>query len=314
MNTSNPSNRPSDFTPLILPHQRPVFEHLSAIGRTCFAVQRKTIPVRLRTNTLIVGPTGTGKTFLASAVARGLGVPCLTLSVSNWVLLSCSDRGAEITWRSIIKFLYQNRREPGVVIFLDELDKLTGNASWDVYLRVECFGLLDFTLPTGITGNDNDLIEGDMRAAALEMLNNKTFIVGGGAFQHLWESRAQPNIGFNKSFGAPFPPSPDELAQTLPREIINRFGSELMVLRELGDSDYLHMLEATSPLVPSYLRETFEQIGLEMIPSALNMRQGCRFLEDVMLQTLLAERASLQLPSPARHQHPEKSHKECPKE
>lgn len=295
MNTSNPS--PSDLATLILPHQRPVFERLSAIGRTCFAVQRRTIPIRLRTNSLIVGPTGTGKTFLASAVARELGVPFLSVAVSNWVLLSCSDRGAEVTWRSIVKFLYRNRREAGVVIFLDELDKLTGTTSWDVHLRVECFGLLDLTLPTGITDSDNDLIEGDMHAAALEMLNNRTFIIGGGAFQHLWESRAQSHIGFNASFDAP-PPTPDELAQTLPREIINRFSSELMVLRALGDSDYIHMLKAISFLVPPYLRKTFEQIGLEMIPAALNMRQGCRFLEDVMLQTLLAERALLQLPSP----------------
>lgn len=299
MDSSNPSDVPSDSSPFILAHQRPAFENLQAIGRACFSVQRKTIPLGLRTNTLVVGPTGTGKTFLAREVARELGVAFMPLAASNWVLVGCTSRGAEITWSSILNFLYRNRDASGVVIFLDELDKLTGVSSWDVHLRVEVFQLLDLTLPIGLKDVDDDLVSSDVYAAAQDVISNRAFIIGGGAFQHLWEARSKPGIGFRDQAGrqTSSPPRPDELTQTLPREIVNRFHGKLQVLPELQRSDYVRMLEKTVAKVPSYLREAFLHVGYRTLDEALELRRGVRFLEDAMLDAILAERSSLQITS-----------------
>lgn len=310
MDSINPSDPPSDSAPLIFAHQRAAFESLSAIGRACFSVQRQTIPCRLRTNTLLLGQTGSGKSFLVESVARELGVPFLPVALSNWVILSGTDRGAQTTWVAIADFLHKNRNAAGVVIFLDEVDKLRSTtSSWDQQVQVESFLLLDGRVPKFLKDSDGDLLSDSTLEAAQDMLANRTLIVAAGAFQHLWESRSRPAIGFGELCGVPALPTPDELARSIPREIVNRFSRELIILTPLQMSDYKDMLAAIAPKVPHYLRETFLRIGHEQITEAMAMQQGCRFIEDIMLQTILSERTSLQmLPQKLAAQPEKQSH------
>ncbi len=77
------------------------------------------------------------------------------------------------------------------------------------------------------------------------------------------------------------------------REIVNRFSRELLILQPIQTSDYRDMLASIAPKVPPYLRETFLRIGHEKINEAMVMQQGCRFIEDILLQTILSERTSL---------------------
>lgn len=293
-----PSDARSDSPPLILSHQKSAFERLVAIGRACFGVQRNTLPVRLRTHSLIVGPTGTGKTFLARAVAKELGLGAknfLPLSVSEWVLLSCTRRAAMNTWTTICKFLLSNKSSDGVIIFLDELDKLNGQCDYEQFQRTEVFQLLDLTLPTGLVDDEGDPIGELDLAAAREVLSNRTFLIGAGAFQQIWETRSTSCIGFHERLPDPQPLALGDLAQTLPRELINRFRRELLILPQLQHRDYIEMLESTAVRVPSYLRDGFLRIGHESISGALEMNQGCRFLEDTLLEAILAERRSLKV-------------------
>lgn len=291
---SQSSDSTSDSPPPILNHQRRVFDYLLSVGHACFGVQRNTLPVKLKTNSLVIGPTGSGKTFLAKAVASELGVPILILSASNWVLLGCSERGAEVTWRTIFNFLSRNTKSSGLVIFLDELDKIAGSSSWDVHLRVEIFNLLDLIIPEGLKDEDGDLFGSSSCAAARDVLMNRTLIIAAGAFQHIWEQRAQSVIGFSEPTTESSPPTSQDLVQTLPRELVNRFAGRFSILPPLRHTDYLSMLEDTAARVPSYLRQTFLRLGSEKILEAISMQQGCRFLEELMLNTILAERAHLQ--------------------
>lgn len=288
------SDVPSDSPPPVLDHQQHVFDHLLSVGRVCFGVQRNTLPVKLKTNCLLVGPTGSGKTFLARAVASELAVPILILSASNWVLLGCSERGAEVTWRTIFNFLSRNTKSSGLIIFLDELDKIAGSSSWDVHLRVEIFNLLDLSIPEGLKDDDGDLFDPSSCAAAREVLMNRTLIIAAGAFQHIWEQKTQSVIGFNDPTTELLPPTSQELVQTLPRELVNRFAGRFSILPPLQRADYFSMLKDTAARVPSYLRETFLRLGSEKISEAISMQQGCRFLEELMLNTILTERAHLQ--------------------
>ena len=61
---------------MVLRHQRAIYDELLATARVRFSFGGAG-PVRLRTSTLIVAPSGTGKTHLGAAVASGCGVPYL---------------------------------------------------------------------------------------------------------------------------------------------------------------------------------------------------------------------------------------------
>ncbi len=300
MSSTTSSDVASDSPPLILRHQQSAYETLLAIGRACFAVERSTIPVNLKTASLIIGPTGSGKTFLASAIASELaaggardagGYPFLPVAISNWVILTGSDRGAQTTWVAIVEFLRRHRNAPGVVIFVDEIDKQLNHSSYDRQAFVESLMLLDGIIPRHVKTSDGlTLSESDL-AAAQDVLRNRTFMIAAGAFQHLWEASARPKIGFQDPDSNSWQPSPNDLSRVLGAELIGRFRGKLVVLRPLEEADYFTMLETTATRVPAYLRESFLRIGHAKIPSAADSKQGCRFLEETMLDAILYERS-----------------------
>ena len=124
---------------------------------------------------------------------------------------------------------------------------------------------------------------------ARDVLSNKTMIIAAGAFQHLWEKRSRPTVGFGAHAGSEANPTLDDLAKTLPRELINRFRAELLILPPLLDRDYRQMLERSAKKLPANLRERYLRLGKERIPEAARLHQGCRFLEELLLDVILLE-------------------------
>lgn len=287
---------PSNPARSVWPHQLPAYDKLLALARTCLGAQRNTLPVKLRTTSLLLGPTGSGKTFLAETIAEEIGAAFFPLALSNWIILGGRDHSSQTTWVSIVDFLRRNHNST-VVIFCDEFEKAISHRhrdTWSSHLRVEVFQLLDRKIPKNLKDADGNVTGPAIHAAAQDMLENRTFIVAAATFQDLWEARTRSTIGFGNLSQDTSTPSPDELRKELPREILNRFRHDHLVLPELGQADYVTMLERTAARVPIYLRQTFLRLGYEKIPAAIAMRQGCRFVEDLMTDTLLAERACLQ--------------------
>jgi hypothetical protein len=277
--------------PAILPHQLAAFQSLLEVGSACFAISRESLTIAPRTNTLIVGPTGTGKTFLARQVAESLGVDFMGISVSEWMPLGCSNRGAVSTWPSVFNFLLRNHQKPGVVLFVDELCKLGVN-SWDTYVKVEVFRLLDLSITKELTDEFSEKLDLKDHAMAQEVLRKRTFLIGAGAFQDIWESSV-PGIGFMQQSSAP-DISLARLAKALPRELINRFRSKIITLPALVVADYSRMLESTIQQIPSCLRQRFAELGRERLAEAAKQQQGVRFLEELILDAILMERKFLQ--------------------
>ena len=286
---TDPPELPPSSDILIMEHQRPAFDKLVAVATACFAMQRKNLPIKPRTNSLIIGPSGSGKTYLANAVARELGVDCLSLSVGEWILLGCTKRGATTTWPMIYEFLLNNKDSNGAVIFIDEVDKVAGDTSWEAFLRAEVFRLLDFQVPPGLMDSNENTMTPEEQEDARDVLSNKTMIIGAGAFQHIWEKRSRPTVGFGAHASSEANPTLDDLAKTLPRELINRFRAELLVLPPLLDRDYRQMLGRSAEKLPAYLRESYLRLGKERIPEAARLHQGCRFLEELLLDVILLE-------------------------
>ena len=298
---------PNPKTPVILPYQQAVFDKLCAYTRVGLCVPQKSIgSLKIRKNFLLLGPTGTGKTFLANAVAQEMQVPFMAVSISDWAILNSSQRGCSYTWTNIVEFLKNSIKHDGAIIFVDELDKAYHDSNWNAFLRAEIFTLCDSRIPFGLDDlnddssddDDDDLYDDEKtkegRRAELEtFLRDHVVIIGGAAFQDLWEKEMTTSMGFNAEPPVSQDPEIHQLAQYLPRELINRFSSELFVLPKLGKNDYRQMIINMAPGISDTWRESFLETGLGKLDLAVKYQKGVRYAEEILMETIVKERAVL---------------------
>lgn len=279
---------------IILPYQRAVYERLSAVARACLCVDRKSISsLKLRANFLLLGPTGTGKTFLAKEIAREMRIPFLSISVSDWIVVGGSTRGSTVTWINIVEFVKTNIHKNGAIIFIDELDKCYHDSNWNSFLRSEVFSLCDSRAPLGLNESEEGIIVESKIEDVEAFLAHKTMIIGGAAFQSVWEEKSAKSMGFNPEPSATEPLEIHELVRWLPRELINRFCSEMFVLPKLTKADYQHMILTMASGVAETWRKRFLEIGMARLDQAVRHQKGARYAEEVLLAAVVEERASL---------------------
>jgi len=291
MSDSNEQNT----TPFILPFQKSIFERLCAYGRASLFVDRKSIKsLKLRANFMLLGPTGTGKTHLAQAVARELNVPFLSISVSDWIILGGSNRGSSVTWPNIVKFIQESQNKTGAIIFIDELDKCHHDSNWNSFLRSEIFSLTDFRIPLGIhDSDDEDLSEAKIQEVE-DFLSHKTMIIGGAAFQGIWEEQSTRRMGFNTDCTVTQTTELSDLARFLPRELINRFSSEIFVLPRLVRADYEHMIQTFAETLSDTWKVRFLQLGHDGLDQAVRHQKGVRYAEEILMAAIVAERGCME--------------------
>jgi hypothetical protein len=191
------------------------------------------------------------------------------------------------------------------MIFLDELDKLTGISDWCQHLRVEVFRLLDCDVPSDLTDSDDEKHPDALVASVARVLKHKTYIVAAGAFQHLWDSAGNRVGGFSSEPEREMP-SAAQLAGYLARELVNRFRGDIVLLRDLDARDYENILLAATAKMPDTMQERFLSLGMERIKIAHTNRQGVRFLEELVADVLGEQEATqppVQLPLWKTHNH-----------
>jgi len=281
---NSPSREPAPM-PFLFSYQREPFCELLRNARAFANThQWNDLPVQPRWHSLVIGPTGTGKSHLAKSLSRTLGRPLLALTTSNWILLGCSDRGGRQTWRQIAQWLVGH--DSNTILFLDEIDKVAGSDTWSRHLQSEVFDLLDGRIPPEII-----VPEGDANSPALDedllctRLRSNTFIVSAAAFQEIWSERSSKIAGFGAESLSP-PPSLRELHKFLPQELLNRFSSRLIPLRQLRRPDYEEMLAEVALRLPAQLRCPFLDLGHQRLEIALEDQKGSRFPEEILSETL----------------------------
>lgn len=290
---SKSTNRPPTQKSLILPYQKPVFDRLCDVARACLFVDRSQFSaLKFRTCFWLIGRTGSGKTFLASALARQMEVPYLTAAISDWMILGGTHKGGSATWPVIFQFIEQSLDAKGAIIFVDELDKCADSSNYNSFLRSEVFSLCDARVPLGMLDTGGDAIPKPRIDKVAKYLANKTLIIGGAAFQEIWEAQSTRALGFNPSPQSSSSPELPDLARILPKELINRFSSEIFILPEITETDYRLMLEHMADHVPVTWRNKFLELGFSRIDQAVRHQKGARFLEEILLSAVVEERAS----------------------
>lgn len=279
-------------TPTILsPGQRQLVFQLQPILQLATCGVRSSLPLKPRTNTLIVGPSGSGKTHIVRELASRAKIGIWHENVSNWLPLGA--RGETPTIVSLVRWLTANDRG---IIFLDECDKLNSPNEFSNSIRNEVFSLLDYRLPDGaITvpeSSDIDPFGGQLdqatrktviRTLAEEKLKNRILIVAAGAWQSCWEQKRY-TIGFHDEATQLGGIERTSLLPSIAPELLQRFRSEILFLTPMKEQDYLEVMAAQIGLVPNAYQLLYEVMIRQAIPAAVEHGLGMRMFEEIYAQ------------------------------
>jgi ATP-dependent Clp protease ATP-binding subunit ClpX len=85
-----------------------------------------------KSNVLLIGPTGSGKTLLCESLARGLGVPFVTADATSLAYSKYVNEEIEAILRRLVERANGDlRRAEHGIIFIDEIDKLKTTVGLD---------------------------------------------------------------------------------------------------------------------------------------------------------------------------------------
>ncbi len=274
-----------------------------------------------KSNVLLVGPTGTGKTLMASTLAKFLDVPFVIADATT--LTEAGYVGEDV--ENIILNLYQGsnnnleRTQRGIV-YIDEIDKLTKkNFTSSVSRDVSGEGVQQALLKI-LEGTVSSIqVRGNKRLPNQEHIQvdttNILFIVGGSfeGLERIIEQRiGRRTVGFTRE--APLGDRLDEeaveerrsLLQRVTASDLDKFGlipefigrlPVLAVMDRLGVDDLVHVLtEPKNALVKQYQKLfKFEKVTLRFTEGAIRgiaeqavkRKSGARGLRAIMESVML---------------------------
>jgi len=248
-----------------------------------------------KSNVLLIGPTGTGKTLLAQTLARFLDVPFVIADATT--LTEAGYVGEDV--ENIVLNLYQSannnlERTLRGIIYIDEIDKLTKkNFTSSVSRDVSGEGVQQALLKILEGTVANIQVRGNKRLPNQEHIQvdtkNILFIVGGSfeGLGRLIEQRiGRRSVGFAREEPTVDSNDPDAIAQR--RKILQRVNTEdlekfglipefigrlpvVAVMDPLSVDDLIHVLkEPKNALIKQYQKLfKFEKVKLRFTEDAI---------------------------------------------
>jgi len=268
-----------------------------------------------KSNILMIGPTGTGKTLLAQTLARILNVP-FTIADAT-VLTEAGYVGEDV--ENILVRLYQasnynlEQTQKGI-IYLDEIDKITrksGNPS--ITRDVSGEGVQQSILKI-LEGTISSIPpKGGRKHPEQNLINIDTsniLFICGGAFEGLEDvvrrRIGEKNIGFEKDIVSGHKFSKSELYSKVQSEDLIQYGlipemvGRLPVLSALTELDRAAMLKVLTEPKNALIKQYKKLVGLEnvelhfedqaleeIVERALKSKTGARSLRSILEEAML---------------------------
>lgn len=255
---------------------------------------------------LLMGPTGTGKSFLIQTLATWLSVPVAFCTATSYVQAGYKGKLVEDMIRLLLDAAGNEvERAQRGIIFIDEIDKIRGQ---------ETGGSIDVS-GTGVQNSLLTLLDGRL----IEGVDTgRVLFIATGAFVDLAEIVRKRMQSANRSLGF-HPPASDDIPKDLDKtlrsefaalcnvehedlvafgyipEFIGRF-AVLSAVRELSPSELVAILTETENSIIAKQKRLFalHEIHLEFDEEALdaiaekaeNLRTGARALTRIVLEVL----------------------------
>ena len=290
---------------LLSPQQCALLTRLLPVARIATSRCREDLPVRLRTHSLIVGPSGSGKSHLGRSLGASLtdcfgkrlpDVSVLVVNVSSWVVLSA--RNEPWTYSSICQWL-DSLQDDGGILVLDEICALDNATDpWIGHVRQEVQQLLDGIIPLaarmpslppkdGWETTSDAPSEWVQRETLARRLRDRVFLLACGAWQHAWRSNFR-QIGYGSGPSALEPPSREQILTAIEPELRQRFRNEIGWLPPMTIADYLSVsAKIASQISDQRIRTAWNRLAGPAIDEAVAGGLGMRVFEELMLAALL---------------------------
>lgn len=297
---------------ILSPQQEAVLRQILPIARIATSGAVANLPVRPRAHTLLIGPSGSGKSFMARELGRMLGLPVQLINVSSWVVLSAKNE--PWTASTICEWL-DSLGNSGGILALDEIDKLQGDTDWKSYIRLEVHDLLDGVIPNAARmpaqpndepweGPSSQEVDRLTRTMLSARLMNKVFVIGCGAWQPAW-SNISRRIGFERESPDSEHPSRQQILESISPEIRQRFRDEVCWFDPMKSVDYRKISERIAEALPHPgMGRSWNRLAKPAIERALAGDLGMRIFEEIMLSVLLDESSGIAVPYIGEHSTP----------
>lgn len=242
-----------------------------------------------KTNVMLIGPTGCGKTYLVSTLANILKVDFLTTDATKFTASGYSGRNVEEIITDLLATCeYDEERAKKAIIYIDEIDKIKKHSTSDNTPDVNGVGVQQALLKL-LEGGDISYVSSESKNGEHDKkLNTKNIMfICSGAFVGLEKATTENLVAFGM----------------IP-EFLGRFSTTTQ-LAELELEDYKKILLYSKDSILNSFKEWFstENVIIEVDPKSIDLIAeqalakglGARGLQGVLDELFL--NAQYELPS-----------------